>query len=459
MKKSIILFFVICFSSQIVNANYFAGGSISYQALGSTQYLISMNIIRDCSGGFTPNSFPLTVASNTCGYSQTYTLLYVPGGYEITPPCPQGLTTCNGGTEPGFQFNTYSCVVNLPFQCADWIFSVQGCCRADSLTTIQPAQPTQSFYLEAALNNIGQDNSSSQSTNVPLGLVCVNQSSTYNFGIIDPEGDSLSFSLVDAQTGPNGNVIYNTGFSGSSPGSSNPPLTINSITGDIQMNIFTNEYSVIAVRIDEYRNGVIVGYTLQNVAVLSRPCILNPPMINCPTQIINIEATEQFCYDFITSDNDPDDTLTLTCNNSSIPGSVFTATTNPFPIGQFCWTPSVSDTSTQPYFFTVTVRDNDCPSNIVVTCQVELMVSPYTATDNIEDKIKIKLSPNPATDYFKIENSNSVQLISIKNLLGASMDVKRNNYLYDVSGLPAGIYIVKVQLMNGKILDAKLVKN
>ena len=135
------------------------------------------------------------------------------------------------------------------------------------------------MYIEATLNNVAAPhNNSAQFTNIPVALICVNQSFTYNHGVFDPDGDSLVYSFItpktfNTSTNTVGTVTFNPGFSSTSPLTSSPATTLNSANGDITMNpTVYGEIGVCAIIVREYRNGVLIGSAIRDMQFLTRIC-------------------------------------------------------------------------------------------------------------------------------------------------------------------------------------------
>ncbi len=66
---------------------------------------------------------------------------------------------------------------------------------------------------------------------------------------------------------------------------------------------------------------------------------------------------------------------------------------------------------------------------------------------------KVKLYPNPAHRFLKVESENIISTISILSMTGKLMIskiAKSNSVLLDTKELPAGLYIVRVQTINGE---------
>lgn len=102
-------------------------------------------------------------------------------------------------------------------------------------------------------------NSSPVFTNHPLYFTCINNPVSLDYSAVDPDGDSLVYSLViPPATGLTKNSFMPTyGLNNYIKG--NPALSINSKTGIaiLNPNIMGNYY--IAVKVEEYRNGQKIG--------------------------------------------------------------------------------------------------------------------------------------------------------------------------------------------------------
>jgi uncharacterized repeat protein (TIGR01451 family) len=345
-------------------ASHNAGGELTYIHLGGLDYQVRCVLYRDCFGIPAPTSITLNIESGSCSQSFFTNLNALPGtGLEITYPCPSAQTTCNGGMSPGFQKWEYEGVVTLTGPCPDWIFSVADCCRNSSITTLNGAAGL-GLYLEARLNNQNGDNSSAQFTVAPIIIACTDQDLTFNNGMIDPDGDSLVYSLIAPRTDVNTSVIYNPGYSSSQPLTSSPQITLDAITGDFFIHPTALEGGVIVYQVLEYRNGNVVGSVIRDVQMYTVVCTNLTPTITgingTSLNSIYVLAEQPFCFNVFCYDGDSNDSLTMISDNG-IPAGVFTIQGNLRPTGVFCWTPTLADVSLQPHVFTVTVLDQNCP--------------------------------------------------------------------------------------------------
>lgn len=59
---------------------------------------------------------------------------------------------------------------------------------------------------------------------------------------------------------------------------------------------------------------------------------------------------------------------------------------------------------------------------------------------------EIKIMPNPATDFFKIDTKENISEVQIVNLLGRIVKQFNKNHgdYFDISGLSSGVYFVKI---------------
>lgn len=346
-------------------ASHAQGGDLTYTCLGGNQYRLRLAFYRDCSGVNAPSSVSIDIASASCAQNLQVTLNPIAGtGQDVTPICPNLTTVCNGGNNPGVQEWIYEGNVTLPQACTDWVFSFTLCCRNAAINTIvNPGG--QNIYIESHLNNVAAPcNNSPTFSNIPVPFICSGQSYCFNHGASDPDGDSLSYTLVTPLSGPATPVTYIAPYSASQPLLSSPLVTFNNVTGDICMNPTQTIVTVMAVRVDEWRNGVWIGSVVRDIQLHTINCTNNLPTITGinggNTYSASVCAGNSINFFINSSDPDAGDNLTLTWN-AAITGATFTTTGGPTPTGTFSWTPSASNISNTPYCFTITVTDDACP--------------------------------------------------------------------------------------------------
>ena len=102
-------------------------------------------------------------------------------------------------------------------------------------------------------------------------FICANYLFCYNNGAIETDGDSLTYELItplNSTTG--GTVTYIGGYSANNPVGGN--TTFDSNTGNFCVtppNLLT---SVLAIRVNEYRNGILIGSIIRDIQINVLSC-------------------------------------------------------------------------------------------------------------------------------------------------------------------------------------------
>ncbi len=405
-------------------ASHVAGGDFSYECIGPNQYRVTLKLFKDCAGIALGNTISITVSQSCTGTSQALTLtLQDPNtgtnctapdpatcAVEISQLCPgdQLNSTCHaGGTFPGMLMYKYSAVVTLPSLCDSWTFgytlSARNCSSNLQICTGIGQTSGQDFHTEAQLfSATAPCNNSPIFTSQPIPYVCANQLVNYNFGVIEPDGDSLVYSLVSAQTALNTNALYTAPYTPTDPlPSSLPGTTLNPQTGQLQFIPTSLGNWVFAVKVAEYNRIThqIKGSTIRDIQFVVQSCSNNVPNANAgaitaltgnatQTGPYSIEMCEgqQFCFTASYNDIDAGDTLALLSNMQLvIPGATMTTSgANPI-VATICWTaPAGSAMSNNN--FSVVVHDDACPVVGMSTFIYNVFVSASTLA-NADDTI------------------------------------------------------------------------
>lgn len=213
------------------------------------------------------------------------------------------------------------------------------------------------FYIETTLiiNPFLGSNSSPQLLNAPIDNGCINTPYYHNPGAYDPDGDSLSFSLITCR-----------GFEGENiPGYTLPSATsyisIDAQTGDLTWDSPTmvGEYN-IAILIQEWRQGVLIGSVVRDMQITIIACDNQPPEILAIDTCIT--AGEQLKMPITATDPDGGIvTLKATGSCFLLPHSpaVFHDTSGIPPItSQLYWQTECSHISKSPYNIFLKATDN-----------------------------------------------------------------------------------------------------
>lgn len=371
---------LFCSLNSRLEASHAMGADISYSCnQGTNQYDVTVTFYRDCSGISAPASVSVNVSSVNCGFNSNIVANMVGSGLEVSPLCavqlPNSKCANPSNQYPGVEQYVYTGTIDLGANfCGDFVFSFTTCCRNSSITNLQ-SPGTLSQYLEAELDNTSGNcaNNSVVFTEIPTPFICVSQTSNINFGAYDPDGDSLSFSLVSALQSPppGGNITYVTGLSASNPMTSTPGVSIDSITGQITINPTTLQFAVVTVKVEEWRAGVMVGSVMRDVQIVTQGCNNSAPTTSSATpqnvtggtlngNTIEVCPGDTITWDIVGVDPDTDNVL-MTSNISTIlPGATFTPSgIGPVVNGSFSW-PAVG-LSTGTYVYVVNLQDDACP--------------------------------------------------------------------------------------------------
>lgn len=384
MKKLLFLLVFLLSFVKTTKASHAAGGELLYSWISDSTYKITLKFYRDCNGILEPSTVQcgyFNVASGYCG-TTTLTKRGQPNGTALTVSCPNLTTTCAGGTFPGYREWIYEGTITFPSRANYWRIFVDISARNSSITNLN-ATSAQTLYLETTLNNFdAQGNDSPYFTVLPIPYTCINTPYFYNCGAIDPNGDSLSYSIIQPRSFgaplcsgflPNDIPFSNTSIYNLStnPLWTNNTFTLNPTNGQITFNPGAVQVGVISVLVKEFRNGIQIGSVIRDLQIIVSSCIGNNNSTSTVNQstivgLVNngrIESctgsTVSFCVNSTT--NIPGGVLSVSVNNWSAPGSTITSTNNGTSNVTTCftWTPGPLDTGLKVISFIV--KDSSCP--------------------------------------------------------------------------------------------------
>ncbi len=376
------------------SATHIAGGELTIHNVGGDTFQVTLILYRDCSGVVMPAGNRTVTINSSCTSSQTLTLfLQNAGGTEVSQLCPDSIlqSQCNGGSLPGMEAYIYQNTVVLGTHCADYTISYREANRNTSINVFNSSAFR--FYIDATLNTLLYPNNSTPIfTAQPIPYVCLNQTVNYNYGVVENQGDSLSYSLVSARTTLTNfsspfNMIYNSGYSGTSPIQG---ITIDSQTGELSFSpsMPAGNY-IVVVQVSEYNGlGQLISTIQRDIQFVVVNCSNTIPDI--PTAISNLTSSggqtsqtdsleistvvgESLCFDLVFSDTNVNDTLFVTSNvTSALPGATMVVTgTNPVT-ATVCWTvPPGMNTNNTVIF---QVSDSACPVSGVNSVAVNIIV-------------------------------------------------------------------------------------
>lgn len=278
MKQALILlfsFFIFCQAY----ATHIVGGDIYYDYLGNNNYKFYINVYRDCNSSGAAYDDPLYLeVYNQSNVSTHHIAIPFPGSVIlpvifnnpcVTPPS----TIC-------VEKAVYTTIITLPPIVGGYTISYQRCCRNPNIINlISPDDTGFTLTTHVPGSETGMSaNSSPRFTNYPPLLLCNNEELIFNHAATDPDGDQLVYSLVTPNAGANSAVpaptvappppypVVNwaTTFNASNPLGPGASIQINPTTGLLTATPLLTGLFVVGIRVQEYRNGILIGETVRD---------------------------------------------------------------------------------------------------------------------------------------------------------------------------------------------------
>lgn len=220
------------------------------------------------------------------------------------------------------------------------------------------------FFIETVINInpfLG-GNSSPVLLNPPIDNGCTQVPYYHNPGAYDPDGDSLSYSLITCR-----------GFEGEDvPGYSMPTTSnifeIDPITGELTWDspITAGEYN-IAILIKEWRSGIMIGSVVRDMQITIAPCDNVPPEIITITDTCVI-AGDTLSFEVIATDANSSlvslSASGLPMNLSHKPATFHRASGTPPIFSFFIWDTDCKHVRTTPYSVLFKAQDNGPQVNL-----------------------------------------------------------------------------------------------
>ena len=400
---------IFVFNTKSVYATHAAGLDLTYECISNNQYKITLRFYRECSGIPAPSSWGsggggYINLSNSVGYDNDFTLIDITPNpvpvYPVissSPSCPY-TGTCSGGSTNQTQIYTYEGIITLPYSRNDWTITAAMGNRNGSITTVNNAD-TYTICVQAVINNtstVGCNNSPTWN-NYPPGYLCVNSNTNYSVAATDIDGDSLVYTLYNpidnggffgAYSNFTTNVPYNGTYTSTSP--FNGTMNFDIYTGNMSFFPTSQLTTIWAVRVDEYRNGNLIGSIARDIQSVILGCNSNPPNLTGIDTLIlagPLVNSFYFCangssvmtFDINGLTNPPGGSTNITMSASNLPNNAtFTIANNGTnnPTGTFTWIPQYADLLNSPFFFTVDLIDDACIQNTSsYTYQIDLTSS------------------------------------------------------------------------------------
>src|SRR5687767_8384837 len=226
------------------------------------------------------------------------------------------------------------------------------------------------FYIEATYTFLNPQFQGYNNTAIllqrPIDFACVHQRYIHNPNAYDPDGDSLSFELI-VPLQDSGMNVPNYAFPQQVEPGPNNQLTLDPVKGNlVWMNPqVVGEYN-IAIRVNEYRNGVLISSFIRDMQIHVLMCDNTPPVITAQEEIC-VVAGERLEINISVIDNDTSNQLVeLTAAGGPFEVSGNQAILDAGPGGfqaqpftaKLIWEPQCEHIRDQPYTVVIKAVDN-----------------------------------------------------------------------------------------------------
>ena len=276
----LIFFLVFLFSAVGAQASHIVGGDIYYDYLGGNNYRFYITVYRDCFSTGAAYDNPLSLAVYTQNSSSPAQTIDVPFPGSIILPVVFNNPCVTPPSNICVEKAVYTVTVNLPPIQGGYTITYQRCCRGPNITNlISPDDTGLTLTTQVpGLETGAYINSSPRFTNYPPLLLCNNDDLIFDHSATDPDGDQLVYSLVTPFSGatstspmpnpppgpPYFNVSWMTTFSAANPLGPGATISIDPTTGVLTASPQMLGLFVVGIRVQEYRNGVLIGQTVRD---------------------------------------------------------------------------------------------------------------------------------------------------------------------------------------------------
>jgi gliding motility-associated-like protein len=280
MQKVILILLLLLTANSAVKASHIVGGDIYYDYLGNNQYRFYITVYRDCNSTGAQFDNPLPLGVFLTQNNQLIQTVNVPAPSSVLLPVIFNNPCVVPPNNICVQRAIYITTVTLPPTPGGYTIVYQRCCRGPAINNLVSPDDT-GFTLVATIPGNATNNwvnSSPRFTNYPPLLLCNNDQLVFDHSATDPDGDELVYSLVTPNSGATPNnpapnppppppyfpVQWAGGFNAVNPLGPGASITIDPTTGLLIADPNLIGTFVVGVRVQEYRNGVLIGQTVRD---------------------------------------------------------------------------------------------------------------------------------------------------------------------------------------------------
>ena len=314
MMQRSCLMLMACMLAFASSATHIIGGEMYYDHLGGNQYLVTLNLYRDCGpDNVNGTGFDLQAqiaVYDAAGALQFSQVLDDPG--ELSVPVVLDDPCLSAPPEVCVATTQYTGIFELPPIAGGYTLSYQRCCRTPAMVNLQGQMGlTCTIHVPGPPDSA---NSSPRFSEYPPIALCLGTDISVDHSADDPDGDQLVYSICPPLHGadainpaplatppPYAAVTWAPGYSDNLQIDSAPPLTIDPVTGELTLHPTLQGSFAVAVCVSEYRNGVLLGETRRDFKF---------NVVLCNAEVLSVIAAQ--------SANSVCDGLELTFENNSV---------------------------------------------------------------------------------------------------------------------------------------------
>ncbi|MFA5574561.1 MAG: gliding motility-associated C-terminal domain-containing protein [Brumimicrobium sp.] len=521
MHKIWFIFILTLFIGTSVNSlsQGVLGGDITWKCQGNGDYIFQLRLFQECNVANTTNPKTLSVWGHTT--TTSIPVNYV-GKTNLTPICtassgnlPLDCASGGNGTMEEVIYQSVPISITGIPPSGGWKITYQNTQRSASITNLQNPS-SHGFTISATIFSIPTSSSSGCIDNSPLFLQspyvinCSGSEMFFNSNAVDEDLDSLVYrwgipldNFTVGSFNPPTNPVevpFENGYSFLNPmpnsifDANNQAASLNSESGEITFQSFTNGVFTTKVIVDSYRNGIKNASVEREMVFIVADCIGNnnvptvtPPFAGNTSFETTVTAGDLVSFSLTTNDLDllqdgSPQTVSIEASGLMF-GTNFTDPTTgcgtipcatldtPSPISgtsgatyQFEWQTSCDhllDVNGEalysvPYYFVFKVKDDYCPipgiKYVTVIVNVEnkaVLPAPEITCVTTEDNGDITVSWNPIIDNFG--TFTAYEIFGVNNgSFGTTANITDNSFSI-VGGLVAQeeIYVSILSGCNG----------
>ena len=246
-------------------STHIVGGELYYTHLSGNTYKVTLKLYRDCLNG-QPNFGGLGEGEaiiNVTNYNNDLMFQFILGTPLVTKvPANTNNACMKAPNGVCVEEGVYTKIITLPPLAGGYFITYETCCRNNSvLNLVSPGGQGSTYKTYVPGPEAAPVNSSPRFNSYPSLYVCKGEPINFNHTAVDPDGDSLVYSLRPAYNGLSTDtlVFYKSPYNGLFPMSSNPALSINSNNGTINGTPTLLGQWVVCIEVKEYRNGKLLN--------------------------------------------------------------------------------------------------------------------------------------------------------------------------------------------------------